>query len=106
MKTVFWYIIAAIGEIAGCYSFWLWLRMKKGVLPIAWGIPALFIFAYALTRIEAAQAGRVFAAYSAIYLVASLVWMRAVEGVSPDQWDAVGSVICLIGAGIIIFAPR
>jgi small multidrug resistance family-3 protein len=106
MKTIFWYIVAAIGEIAGCYSFWLWLRMKKGALPITWGIPTLFIFAYALTRIEAAQSGRVFAAYSAIYLVASLVWMCAVEGVSPDQWDAVGSVICLIGAGIIIFAPR
>jgi small multidrug resistance family-3 protein len=106
MKTVFWYILAAVGEIVGCYAFWQWLRMKQGILPLAWGIPALLIFAFALARIDVAHAGRVYAAYSAIYLVASLIWMRSVEGVSPDQWDMIGSGICLLGAAIIIFAPR
>lgn len=106
MKTAFWYLVAALGEIGGCYAFWLWLRLKKSALPLAWGIPALLIFAYALTRIEAAQAGRVYAAYSAIYLIASLAWMKAVEGVTPDPWDLIGSGICLLGAAVIMFAPR
>jgi len=36
--------------------------------------------------------------------VASLVW--AVEGARPDRWDAIGAVICLIGAAVILFGPR
>ncbi|HRQ88749.1 MAG TPA: hypothetical protein PLA50_08115, partial [Bacteroidia bacterium] len=68
-------------------------------------IPALLVFAFALTRIDADHAGRAYAAYAAVYLVASLIWMKTVEGANPTLWDAVGSVVCLLGAGIIIFAP-
>jgi small multidrug resistance family-3 protein len=39
-------------------------------------------------------------------LIASLVWMRGVESVSPDRWDLVGSAVCLAGGAIILFAPR
>lgn len=106
MKTLFWYVIAAAGELAGCYAFWLWLRTGKGPSSLVWGVPALGLFAYALTKIEAAQAGRVYAAYAAVYLLGALVWMRAVEGAAPDRWDMIGSGICLLGAGVIIFAPR
>ena len=105
MKTLFWYLVAALGEIAGCYAFWLWLRLGKGPAALLWGIPALLIFAFALTRIDTEQAGRAFAAYAAIYLISSLAWMKAVEGVNPTQWDLIGSLVCLAGAGIIVFAP-
>lgn len=106
MKNLIWYLIAAVGEIAGCYAFWLWLRHKENPVHLAWGIPALLIFAYALTRIDTEQAGRAYAAYSAIYLLGSLAWMRVVENASLTRWDVLGSSICLIGASIIIFAPR
>lgn len=105
MKTLFWYLVAALGEIAGCYAFWMWLRLKKGTTPLWWGVPALLVFAYALTRIDTEQAGRAYAAYSAIYLIASLAWMKSVEGVNPTGWDLIGSCICLIGAGIILIGP-
>jgi drug/metabolite transporter superfamily protein YnfA len=29
MKSIAWYGIAALGEIAGCFAFWAWLRMQK-----------------------------------------------------------------------------
>jgi small multidrug resistance family-3 protein len=29
-----------------------------------------------------------------------------VEGIRPDRFDLIGVAICLLGAGIIIFAPR
>jgi small multidrug resistance family-3 protein len=32
--------------------------------------------------------------------------MRLVEGRSPDRWEIVGALICLVGAGLILFAPR
>ncbi len=99
MSSLFWFLIAALGEIAGCYAFWMWLRQHRGPGPLLVGIPALLIFAYALTRVETTSAARSYAAYSAIYLAASLVWMRIVERITPDRWD-------LIGASIIIFAPR
>ena len=38
--------------------------------------------------------------------VVSLVWVWAVEGARPDRWDAIGAVICLIGAAVILFGPR
>jgi small multidrug resistance family-3 protein len=41
-----------------------------------------------------------------LYIAASLVWLWAVEGARPDRWDAIGAVICLIGAAVILFGPR
>ena len=29
MATVGWYAVAALGEIAGCFAFWAWLRLGK-----------------------------------------------------------------------------
>jgi small multidrug resistance family-3 protein len=67
---------------------------------------AWLVFVYALTRIYATSAGRVYAAYSAIYLAAALVWMKAVEGATPDRWDLMGEGICLFGAFVIILPTR
>ncbi len=106
LKASFWFTLAAFSEIAGCYAFWLWLRLKKGPEHLLYGLPFLLLFAYALTKIDAAHAGRVYATYSVIYLVASLVWMKAVENATPDCWDLLGSAICLIGAAVIILPAR
>ncbi len=70
------------------------------------GVVALVLFAYLLTRIDAAFAGRAFAAYGGVYIAASLAWMWAVEGARPDRWDAMGAAICILGAAIILFGPR
>jgi hypothetical protein len=51
-------------------------------------------------------AGRAFAAYGGVYIVASLMWMTLVEKASPDRWDLIGGAVCLAGAGLILFAPR
>jgi small multidrug resistance family-3 protein len=103
--TAIYYVIAAIAEIAGCFAFWAVFRLGK---PHGWllaGTAALLIFAYALTRVEAEAAGRAFAAYGGIYIVASLVWLKLVEGVSPDRWDIIGGAICLGGATLILWGP-
>ena len=104
--NLIWFLIAAVGEIAGCFAFWMWLRLKQGPWPLLFGIPALLVFAYALTRVETDSASRSYAAYSAIYLAASLIAMRVLERTTPDRWDVTGGVICLLGASVIMFAPR
>ena len=70
------------------------------------GMACLALFAYLLTRIDSVLAGRAFAAYGGVYIVASLAWMWSVEGARPDRWDVIGGVICLAGAAVILWGPR
>ena len=70
------------------------------------GVVALVVFAGLLTRVDSLAAGGTFAAYGGLYIAASLIWMRVVEGLRPDRWDLTGATVCLVGAGIILWAPR
>jgi small multidrug resistance family-3 protein len=106
MRSLLWYLLAAVGEIAGCFAFWAWLRIGKTPLWTLAGVVSLVIFALALTRIDAATAGRAYAAYGGIYILSSLLWLWAVEKTRPDQWDVIGAAICLVGAALILFGPR
>jgi len=106
MTSIGAYIVAAVAEIAGCFSFWAWLRLGKPMWWLVPGIAALVLFAYMLTLVESPLAGRAYAAYGGVYIAASLGWLWAVEGVRPDRWDLVGTTICLAGAMLILFGPR
>jgi small multidrug resistance family-3 protein len=100
------YIAIALLEIAGCFSFWAWLRLDRSPWLLLPGVLSLMAFAALLTRIDADFAGRAYAAYGGIYLAVSLVWLVAVEGTVPDRWDMVGSTVCILGALIILLGPR
>ena len=104
--TALAYIGAALAEIAGCFAFWAWLRMGKSIWWIAPGMTALALFAYLLTLVETEHAGRAYAAYGGVYIVAAIAWLWAVEGAKPDRWDVIGAIVCLSGAAIILFGPR
>lgn len=104
--TVILYGAAALAEIAGCFAFWAWLRMDRSMWWLVPGVAALILFAWLLTRVDSAAAGRAFAAYGGVYIVAALVWMGLVEGVRPDRWDMGGAMLCLVGAGVILFGPH
>ena len=106
MLTIAAYIGAALAEIAGCFAFWAWLRLDKPVWWVLPGLLALVLFAYLLTLVDSAAAGRTYAAYGGVYIVSSVCWLWLVEGVRPDRWDAVGAMVCLIGAMIIVAGPR
>lgn len=100
------YSLAAVAEIAGCFAFWAWLRLDKSVWWLLPGIASLILFAALLTLIDAEAAGRAYAAYGGIYIIASLVWLRFAEDLTPDRWDITGGLVALAGAGIILFGPR
>ncbi|MBO6815434.1 MAG: YnfA family protein [Rhizobiaceae bacterium] len=100
------YIGAAIAEIAGCFAFWAWLRLDKPFWWVLPGIASLGLFAYLLTLIDSTAAGRAYAAYGGIYIASSLAWLWLVEDVRPDRWDILGTMICLLGAAIILAGPR
>ena len=102
-RTALLYVGAALAEIAGCFSFWAWLRMGRSTWVVAPGVASLVLFAWLLTRVDSAAAGRAYAAYGGVYIVASLFWLWAVEGVRPDRADLLGACLCLLGAAVILF---
>ena len=106
MLSIAAYLGAAIAEIAGCFAFWAWLRLGKSALWTVPGIASLATFAFLLTLVESGAAGRTYAAYGEVYIVASLAWLWLVEGVRPDRWDIAGAAICVIGACVILLGPR
>ena len=106
MTSFAFYAIAAVAEIIGCFAFWAWLRLDKSVYWILPGIVSLIVFAVLLTRINLMFAGRTFAAYGGVYIVASLLWLWIIEGQRLDKWDILGAIICIAGAVLILFGHR
>ena len=71
---------AAVAAIAGCFAFWAWIRLGKSVW---WTIPgtlSLILFAYMLTLVDVEHAGRAYAVYGEVYIVAALVWLSHKQG--------------------------
>ena len=106
MTSFAFYAIAAVAEIIGCFAFWAWLRLDKSVYWILPGIISLIVFSVLLTRINSMFAGRTFAAYGGVYIVASLLWLWIIEGQRLDKWDILGAIICTAGAVLILFGHR
>lgn len=68
-RSYFFYVIAAFAEIAGCFSFWTWLRLNKPIWVILPGVVSLTALAYFLTEVESDFG----AAYGSIYMAAQFV---------------------------------
>ncbi|MBP2235120.1 small multidrug resistance family-3 protein [Sinorhizobium kostiense] len=100
------YFLAALAEIAGCFAFWAWLKLGRSVLWLVPGMGSLALFAWLLTMIDTAAAGRAYAAYGGVYIAASLFWLWIAEGVRPDRWDITGMAVALVGSTIILAGPR
>ena len=106
LPTLGLYLLAAIFEIAGCFAFCAWLLLDRTPWWTVAGVGSLVLFAACLTRVDSAYAGRAFAAYGGVYIVASLLWLWIVERMRPDCWDTAGGAICLLGAAVILWGPR
>lgn len=106
MQNLIWFVIAAACEIAGCYTVWMWLRLGRSGWWLVPGALPLALFAVILTRIDAAFAGRAFAAYGGVYIVSSLAWLIVIERTVPRMTDIIGSAVCLAGAAIILYGAR
>lgn len=83
VTTAITYAAAAAAEIVGCFAFWAWLRQGQSPIWAAAGVPALIAFAWLLTLAPAEHAGRAYAAYGGVYIVASLLCLWLAEGTRP-----------------------
>ncbi|MDK1028468.1 MAG: YnfA family protein [Anaerolineae bacterium] len=105
IRTISLLLIAGLAEIIGVYLIWGWIRNSRPAWWALLGIGALFV--YGLTQtLQALNFGRVFSAYGGIFIVLALVWGWLVDGQTPDRWDWIGVSFALLGASIILWAPR
>ncbi|NEU29729.1 YnfA family protein [bacterium LRH843] len=104
--TILLFIFAGLGEIGGGYLIWVWLRdAKSGYYGLAGGL-LLFVYGVIITFQQFPDFGRVYAAYGGFFIIMSLVWGWLIDKRTPDLYDWIGGAICVIGACIILFAPR
>ncbi len=106
LTTLLTFAGAAVAEIAGCFAFWMWVRQGHSIWWLVPGVASLIAFAWLLTLAPSDYAGRAYAAYGGVYIVASLLWLWMAEGRRPDLWDMGGGLLALAAAAIILFAPR
>jgi small multidrug resistance family-3 protein len=70
---------------------------------IRWGNP---LFYGIIPTLQPAEFGRVYAAYGGIFIVSAIIWGRMVDKKKPDRYEIIGSVVAVIGALVIFYAPR
>ena len=106
LRTIALFALAALAEIGGAWLVWQGVREDRGVAYVGAGIAALAAYGFVATLQDDANFGRILAAYGGIFVAGSLAWGMAVDGFDPDRFDLAGAAICLLGVGVIMFAPR
>jgi small multidrug resistance family-3 protein len=105
-ESIALFIAAALAEISGAYLVWIGLRDEKGALFVVLGVLALGPYGIVATFQPSNEFGRVLAAYGRVFIVGSIAWGAAFDGFRPDRFDLIGAAICLVGIGVIMYAPR
>jgi small multidrug resistance family-3 protein len=106
VRSIALFLVAALAEIGGAWLVWQGIREHRGVAFVGAGIVALAAYGFVATLQPDANFGRILAAYGGIFVAGSLAWGTLVDGFRPDRFDIAGSVICLIGVSVIMYAPR
>jgi small multidrug resistance family-3 protein len=106
LRSILLFVLAAVAEIGGAWLIWQGVREHRGVAFIGAGIVALGGYGFVATLQPDSNFGRILAAYGGIFVAGSLAWGRVVDGFQPDRFDLIGSAICLVGVGVIMYAPR
>lgn len=106
LRSVALFVLAAVAEIGGAWLVWQGVREHRGLLWMGAGIVALGLYGFVATLQPDANFGRILAAYGGVFVAGSLLWGMAVDGFRPDRFDVVGAAICLVGVGVIMYAPR
>ncbi len=104
-NSILLFFLAGLCEIGGGYLVWLWLREDFSWMLGAVGGFILFLYGIVPT-FQKAHFHRVYAAYGGVFIVMAILWGWLIDGVSPDTYDIMGTIIAVIGVLIIFYYPR
>ena len=99
------FVLAGLAEISGGYLVWSWWRDGRAWFLGVLGAVILVLYGVIPTY-QTAHFGRVYAAYGGVFVVMSVLWGWAIDRVVPDGYDLIGALVCILGVGIIMYAPR
>jgi small multidrug resistance family-3 protein len=105
-RSIGLFILAAVLEIGGAWLVWQGVREHRGWVWIAAGVVSLGLYGFAATLQPDSHFGQILAAYGGIFIAGSLAWGAVADGYRPDRFDIIGALICLVGVGVIMYAPR
>ena len=105
-RSIALFVAAAVAEIGGAYLMWQAVKEGRGLLFAFAGAAALAVYGAVAALQPDANFGRVLAAYGGVFIVGSLLWGIAFDGFRPDRFDVLGAAVCLVGVGVIMYAPR
>ncbi len=105
VTSLFLFVMAGFLEIGGGYLIWLWLRHDFSW--ILGGLGGFVLFLYGIVpTFQKTHFHRIYAAYGGVFIVMSIFWGWLIDGVPPDQYDVIGTIIAVIGILIIFYYPR
>ncbi|QLE56689.1 YnfA family protein [Nostoc sp. TCL26-01] len=105
IKSLGYFCLAGLCEIGGGYLIWLWLREGKSIWLGLVGSLLLTVYGFVATQ-QPSNFGRTYAAYGGIFIILSLLWGWKIDGLAPDKFDQLGSLIVLLGVLIMIYSSR
>ena len=105
IKAFALFVATALAEIVGCYLPYLWLKQGRTAWLLVPAAASLALFAWLLT-LHPTAAGRVYAAYGGVYVGVAILWLWAVDKVTPSTTDWIGVAVCFIGMAIIMSGTR
>jgi len=103
--SLFFFFIAGVCEIGGGYLVWLWLRESYSWIFGVLGGFVLFLYGV-IPTFQKTHFHRTYAAYGGIFIIMALAWGYLFEGMVPDIYDIVGTIVAGIGVIIIFYYPR
>ena len=106
LRSILLFVAAAGLEISGAWLVWQGIREHRGWVWVGFGVIALGLYGAVATLQPDASFGRILAAYGGVFVAGSLLWGVVVDGFRPDRWDVTGALVCLVGVGLIMYAPR
>jgi small multidrug resistance family-3 protein len=104
-QSILLFALAGLAEIGGGYLMWLWWRDGRP-WPVGMLGAAILVLYGIIPTYQAAHFGRVYAAYGGMFVVLSVLWGWALDGIRPDRYDVLGGLVCLLGVAVIMYAPR
>ncbi len=105
LYSLFFFFIAGICEIGGGYLVWLWLRESYSWIFGILGGFVLFLYGV-IPTFQKTHFHRTYAAYGGIFIIMAIGWGYLFEGIIPDVYDIIGTIVASIGVIIIFYYPR